>query len=233
MTYLIPRSIGVALPQKLPQWISATWDDYVRLRDDDLESEARLFFNQGWLWVDMGGEGLNHARINRLLALLFFVWFSQREEQDCDDLGGCILEKTGFQAASPDAVLYIGDPVPRWKTGETRSIDLDQWRVPDLVGEVGDTTIATDLDEKKTLYAALEIPEYWVIDVKALCVLAFRLMPSGRYQQIDQSIALTHLPIALLNQTLEQVNAGMTNNAAAQWFGQQIQGLSASENVSG
>ncbi len=168
----------------------------------------------------------------------FFVWFSQQDSQDCDDLGGCILEKTGFQAASPDAVLYIGDrdlgdSVPRWKKGETRSIDLDQWRVPDLVGEVGGTTIATDLDEKKTLYAALQIPEYWVIDVKAFCALAFRLMPSGRYQQIDQSIALKNLPIALLNQTLEQVNGGMTNNAAAHWFGRQIQDLSSLENGDG
>jgi Uma2 family endonuclease len=47
--------------------------------------------------------------------------------------------------------------------GESRFIDLDRWRVPDLVAEVSDTTLASDLDEKKQLYVALGIPEYWVV----------------------------------------------------------------------
>ncbi|MBP0031090.1 MAG: Uma2 family endonuclease [Roseofilum sp. Guam] len=36
----------------------------------------------------------------------------------------------------------------------------------DLVGEISDTTLSSDLDQKKHLYASFCIPEYWVIDVK-------------------------------------------------------------------
>jgi Uma2 family endonuclease len=93
----------------------------------------------------------------------------------------------------------------------------------DLVAEVADTTLAADLDEKKQLYAALGIPEYWVIDVKGARVLAFRLDNADRYAEIEVSVALAGLPIGLLSQTLVQLSQGISNSAAAQWFGQQIQ----------
>jgi Uma2 family endonuclease len=214
--------LAIPTPIALPQWQPATWADYERSRDGMIEGGGRLFFNQGYLWVDMGGEGINHARFNRLLGLVLFIWFSQKHDQAYDDLGGCQLEKTNHQAAAPDAVIYIGEDFPQWEEGESRFINLDRWRVPDLVAEVADTTLASDLDEKKQLYAALGILEYWVVDVQGLRALAFRLDAAGRYQEIDRSIALTGLPIALLTQTLAQLSQGMSNSSAAQWFGQQI-----------
>jgi hypothetical protein len=45
---------------------------------------------------------------------------------------------------------------------------------------------------------------------------------TGRYQEIDISIALMGLPIDLLTQTLAQLSQGMSNSKAAQWFGTQI-----------
>jgi Uma2 family endonuclease len=209
-----------------PQWQPATWADYERSRDGMVEGEGRLFFNQGYLWVDMGGEGINHARFNRLLGLVLFIWFSQKQGQTYDDLGGCQLEKTNHQAAAPDAVIYIGADFPQWEEGDSRFVNLDRWRVPDLVAEVADTTLASDLDEKKQLYAALAIAEYWVVDVKGQRVIAFRLDAVGRYQEIDVSIALTGLPIDLISQTLAKLSQGVSNSTAAQWFGVQVRELS-------
>lgn len=134
------------------------------------------------------------------------------------------MEKSGKQAAAPDLVLYLGDNVPTWNKGEPRRIDLDKWPVPDLVGEVADTTLVSDLDEMKYLYAALGVPEYWVIDVKGRQVLAFQLQSNGKYQICETSAALAGLPIALLEQTLEQL-AESTNITAAAWFMQTISQL--------
>lgn len=118
-------------------------------------------------------------------------------------------------------MLYVGANSPRWQVGEPRRINLRQWRVPDLVCEVGDTTLATDLDEKKQIYTGLEIPEYWVLDVAGARVLAFRLQADGRYQQCDVSTALEGLSIALVEQTLARLKSE-SNGAAAVWFAQQI-----------
>ena len=226
MTTLISRIGQGAIGNEFPKWIPATWEDYLVYRDDPNPERVQLFFNGNYLFVDMGKEGINHARICDLFTLLFGFWFSYFTELTADSLGRCLLEKPNTRAASPDLVLYIGEGVPQWQEGEPRRINLNQWRVPDLVGEVGDTTLATDLDEKKKLYADLGIPEYWAIDVKGKRVFAFRLQASGSYEQVQDSLALEGLPIALLEETLLRLNEG-TNISAANWFSQAIANLSA------
>lgn len=224
MTPSNPTLTRTRLDSPFPKWQPATWEEYLAYRDDPTPERMRLFFNQGYLFIEMGAEGINHSRFRELFTMLFAFWFSRRSGQTFDVLGGCLLEKPSKRAASPDLLLYIGKGSPQWQEGEPRRINLDDWRVPDLVGEVGDTTLATDLDEKKQIYAALAIPEYWVIDVRGLRVLAFRLQDDGRYQQCEYSVALEGLPIALLERTLEHLIEG-TNGTAALWFAQQIANL--------
>ena len=150
----------------IPCWKSATWKEYLSYRDNQNLERVRLFYNLGYLWVDMGGEGINHSSINDLLTTIFFLWLMQQPAQVFNTFGGCQLEKENERAAAPDLILYLGEDYPRWQEGEQRFINLNQWRIPDLVGEIADTTLATDMDEKKQLYAGLGIPEYWVIDVR-------------------------------------------------------------------
>jgi Uma2 family endonuclease len=220
-------TVAISIPEKASpdQWIRATWEDYERHRDDpNAPDRLRLFFHDGYLKVNaMGWEGIAHSEVNQLFTMLIGVWFMAHPAQTAHLLGGCLMEKLTLQAAAPDVVLYVGAGAPQWSKGEQRRINLTQWRVPDLVGEVADTTLASDLDEMKQLYAALGIPEYWVIDVKGKQVLAFRLV-DGKYQQCENSIALSGLPIALLEQTLDQLAQG-TNISAANWFMQAIANL--------
>lgn len=223
----IAQRIIRRLSNEVPIWQTATWDDYLACcKTAEIEQPERfkIYFNQGYLFVDMGWEGIDHARVRELMTMLIAFWFSRHPNQPFDCLGGCILEKPQQRAAAPDQVLYIGSDSPRWQEGEPRRINLRQWRVPNLVCEVGDTTLATDLDEKKQIYAALEIPEYWVIDVASLRVIAFQLQADGRYQQCKRSIALQGLSIALIEQTLARL-AHETNGTAALWFVQQISNL--------
>jgi Uma2 family endonuclease len=221
MTAAIPRLDTEAFAQ----WKPATWADYERYcADATSRDRVRLFFHDGYLKVNaMGWEGINHAQVRELFIMLLAFWFTQHPETVAQTLGGCLIEKRPLQAAAPDLLLYIGENTPQWSKGEPRRIDLNQWPVPDLVGEVSDTTLASDLDEMKQLYAALGIPEYWVINVLGKQVLAFRLV-DGRYQQCDTSIALPGLPIALLEEALERLTQG-TNISAAGWFMQVIETL--------
>jgi Uma2 family endonuclease len=208
----------------LPQWQPATWEDYLTVRDDPGIEWERIFFDNDSLFIDMGKEGINHATICDLFTMLFAFWFSQNPEQTFSSLGRCLLEKPKKRACSPDLVLYLGENYPRWQPGERRYLNFNQWRVPNLVGEIADTTLAMDLDEKKQLYADLGIPEYWVIDVQGKRVFAFVLQENGKYQECGESLALAGLPILLLEETLMQLDEG-TNGSAALWFSQQIVNL--------
>ncbi len=222
MTYTTAKFI-VSQVGEIPQWQAATWEDYVAACEDPSLEEARIFFCEGYLWIDMGNEGPQHARFNDLFTIIFFVWFTTKIGQTFDSLSGCVIEKPKVGGGAPDKVLYIGGDFHQWQKGEPRRINLNQSRVPDLVGEIADTTLASDLDEKKRLYAALGIPEYWVVDIKGERVLAFRLQENGKYQECEISGALEGLPIALLSETLKLLGEG--NGTAAMWFAQQVGNL--------
>lgn len=207
--------------QPLRQWYPATWKDYETLRDTALpDDRVKLFFNLNKLWVDMGGEGINHSAISDLFTTILFLWAIQHPDQTYNSFGRCLIEKPDTQACSPDLVLYVGADFPRWQEGEPRRIELSKWRVPELVGEISDTTLSEDLDEKKHLYAAIGIPEYWVIDVRGLRVFAFQLH-NDKYEICTESKALNGLKITLLTQALERLPQN-PNTAVAAWFAQQI-----------
>ncbi len=210
----------VAIKPQQQVWQKATWDDYVSLRDDDLD-RYKLFFDHQHLWIEMGAEGINHSRFGDLFVMILAFWAVKFPEIKLSTFGGCQMEQKGKRAVAPDLVVYIGDDAPTWEIGQSRFIDLDKVRSPDLVGEISDTTLAIDLDKKKRMYADLGISEYWVIDVKAYRVFAFQLDEDGTYQECEVSQVLPNLAIALLEETLEQLTT-KTNTEAAVWFSQQI-----------
>jgi Uma2 family endonuclease len=219
----VSNSVTLYPLERVSSWPNATWTEYLHRIENPINDQERIFFDLGKMWIDMGNEGINHSRFNKLLTMILFIWFSRKTDVKFDLLGGCTIENPPTQSAAPDEVVYIGGHSPRWKPGEPRRINLERWRVPDLVAEIADTTLATDLDEKKQLYLALGIPEYWVIDVKGQQVFAFRLV-DGKYQQCSESVALAGLPIELLEQTLSQMDND--NGNAALWFATQVQNLS-------
>jgi Uma2 family endonuclease len=209
---------AISVSANMPAWQRATWEEYEHYRDKfQGRNQPNVFFNIGYLKVDnMGWEGMSHSQVRELFGMIFTLWFMAHPEQEAELMGGCLLEKSEMQAASPDLMVYLGEDAPRWQEGEPRRIDLARWRLPDLVGEVADRTLASDLDEMKQLYAAMGIPEYWVINVKASQVWVFRLV-DGKYQQCETSGALAGLSIDLLEKTLERLAHG-TNVKAANWF---------------
>jgi Uma2 family endonuclease len=158
MSLATPLHNQISMGTEPPKWKPATWDDSLAYRDDPTLERVRVFFNRGYLFVDMGNQGINHANVTRLFAMLFFIWFSRFRDLNVSDLGGCVLEKPEKQGALPDLVLYIGENIPQWKEGEPRRIDLSRWRVPDFVAEIADTTLATDMDEKNIFMPSWKFP---------------------------------------------------------------------------
>jgi hypothetical protein len=170
----------------------------------------------------MGIEGPNHAAFSDLMTLVFGFWAFLNPEVLLQSYGRCLMEHQDTQACAPDLVLYKGENIPRWQPGEPRRLDFSRHRLPDLVGEISDTSLSLDLDEQKRLYASLGIAEYWVIDVKGRRLFAFGLMAGDKYGPIENSKVLTGLSIDLVEQTLERL-AAETNTAASNWLIQQLE----------
>lgn len=201
-----------------PTWQPATWRAYQSIRDLP-ELDPKLFFHRGYLLIDRMPQSLNHARINDLFPSLFFQWFIRRD-QSFNAYRRCRLERPDQQAACPDQVLYVGEPAVEWQRQIQTSLDLTHHRIPDLIVEVLDEVLISDLGKKK-LYGALGLQEYWVIDLSSLRATIQRLGPEGRFIPTEISTVLPGLPAAVLEgamiHTLEEGSRG-----ASRWLQEQI-----------
>jgi Uma2 family endonuclease len=206
-----------SLKQLDSRWQPARWQDYEKFREDPSFNHGQLFFFNNQLLVEnMPGEGLPHARTSDLIRLILGCYCLQYLEGQAEMVSQCSLEKQGKLAAVPDIGLYVGDRIPRYQSGDFRAINLAEERPPDLVMEIADTTLSSDLDRKKHLYEAMGIPEYWVIDVKGSRVFAFTLSEEETYVEIETSLILAGLSMTLINQALEKIST--SNITAAAWF---------------
>jgi len=203
------------------KWQTATWQDYEKVRDDPSPERVQLFYYNHQLLVEnMGWEGILHSEVRELLGLILGLWLMQHPEIKSKILGSCLMEKIGKQAAAPDISIYLGENIPKYQVGESRRIDLDRQRSPDLVIEIADTTLDSDLDQKKHLYAELGISEYWVIDAQGGQIFIF-ILSNQEYYRSEVSKLISGFTSVLLSEAINQMKVG-SNISAASWFNQQL-----------
>jgi Uma2 family endonuclease len=100
-------------------------------------------------------------------------------------------------------------------------IDLDQYPLPNLVIEVSDPSLADDLGEKRLQYEDLGIAEYWVIQVRAMQILAFAIAPDRSIRRIRASQALPGLNLEILEQALQR-SRQENQSATTAWLMEQF-----------
>ena len=80
---------------------------------------------------------------------------------------------------------------------------MDIYPPPSLVIEVANTSFSDDIGEKRLLYEAFNVAEYWIVDVQKVEIIAFAIANSGS-RKISQSQVLPGLAISLLQEALQR-----------------------------
>lgn len=173
-------------------WVQANWDGFLALVEDPALSLAKLYYDYGWMRVEMSPVGPAHARDNSLLAQIVGV-FALTHDLRVEGYVTPSLRMRGLQEAQPDLAFYVNQSnVP---TLGNRPIDLGTTEPPALVVEVSATTLDDDLTAKRELYARMGVREYWVVDARSIRVNMF-----GRNEQSE----------ALVNVAASGVLVGLT-----------------------
>lgn len=167
----------------------------------------------------MAALGNPHSRDHFILIFAVSLFASLRDI-DIDGHDNCTYRKTGYLEVQPDTSLYVGTnatAIP-W---EAKIIDLDSYPPPDLVIEVADSSIADDKGDKRLIYEALGVREYWIVDVQKMKVLAFAIANQGSYK-ITQSQVLSGLEIAVLEEAF-RLSREMNHGKVSAWLLKQFQ----------
>ncbi|NES06084.1 MAG: Uma2 family endonuclease [Okeania sp. SIO2F4] len=189
-------------------WITATWQEYIQIIEDPIYEKAKSYYHNGKFRIEMSPVGNTHAS-DHAFVIGVVALFAATKNIMLNGLDNGAYEKTEYLAAQPDASYYIGenaDVIP-W---ETFIIDLGIYPPPTLVIEVADASLADDKGEKRLLYEAMNVSEYWIVDVQNVEIIAFAIAKVGS-QRINQSQVLPGLAISLLEEALQrtrQTNQG-------------------------
>lgn len=121
--------------------------------------------------ITMSPQGSFHAAAIRRTDRLF---------------GKIFKDNVIIQKQLPIIVNEISQPEPDIAIVKYDALDYDD-RHPNatevyLVIEIADTTLKTDLEIKRQLYASGNIPEYWVLDVKQRQLYIYRQANNGDYE---------------------------------------------------
>jgi Uma2 family endonuclease len=184
----------------LDSWQSASWEEFVRLADDRLADKLKCYYYRGKMRFEPLSTSVDHARDHAamIFALSFFAAVNGIPANGHDR---CSYRQTGSNEFQPDISYYVDEAtnaIP-WGTGV---VDLNQYPIPDLVIEISDTSLTDDLGMKRLQYEDLRIPEYWIVNVQAMQVLAFAIAPDGTTRQIQESQVLGGLRLVILEEAL-------------------------------
>ncbi|NJO11256.1 MAG: Uma2 family endonuclease [Leptolyngbyaceae cyanobacterium SL_1_1] len=200
-------------------WIPATWDEYLQAIQAPDGIKGSSYYHDGRMRLEMSPLGNPHSR-DHFIVVYAVGLFAGVKDIDLDGHDNCTYRKSGYEEAQPDASFYIGanaEAIP-W---EATIIDLDIYPPPDLVIEVAFSSLADDKGEKRLLYEALGVREYWIIDVQAVKVIAFTV-ENGGSRRIDESQVLSGLKIKLLEAAFQR-SRKMNHGKVSAWLLQQLQ----------
>src|SRR5580692_9562623 len=158
-TATLPRPTTAPTPITVPRWKRWTTAEFHRLWDDGWFENCRPALLEGKI-LEMPNPGPFHNMSTTLadyqLKSLFGTGFVVRVQMP--------LVLSLWTDPIPDVAVVRGSPFDYPNNPTTA----------ELVVEVADSSLSTDLGEKAALYAAAGIADYWVVDLVHRCLVVHR-----------------------------------------------------------
>jgi Uma2 family endonuclease len=184
-------------------WVQASWETFLTLSVEPALTQAKCYYNRGWMRIEMSPVGPSHAQDNGLIASIIAQWLLSRELPLFSYINPT-LRKSGLQEAQPDLAYFAGNAQSR-PTRSNRPIDLAAVAPPVLAVEISASTLEDDLSVKRALYAELGVREYWVVDVEAVQVRMFSLKEKdAALVEVQDSQVLAGLHASLVEAALQR-----------------------------
>ena len=173
-----------------------SWQTFEQLLKELGDNRAsRLAYDEGILEI-MTPLG-RHENNNRFIESLIGV-IADELNLNLKRFGSLTLKRRKkLKGAEPDSCYYLqNEPLVRSK----QEIDLDNDPPPDLVLEIDITSGSLD---KRPIYAAIGVPEFWRYDGNKLQVFVLQ-QSTGEYQSVSQSPTFPWMSLDVIPRFIRQ-----------------------------
>ncbi|MEL7071754.1 MAG: Uma2 family endonuclease [Cyanobacteria bacterium J06581_3] len=185
-------------------WVTATWEEFTTIKDDPKYDESiatKFYFDDGQMRIEDMGIGSAHGQDNSILASAISL-YGTLKDLNYVTFTGSSFQKIGERECQPDLAYYIDKDIQR-PVKNNQPVSVDTYGPPTLAIEISASTLGDDLGKKRLLYERLNVQEYWVVDVEASEVIAFKVDNGGSHQ-IQTSMVLPNLNMSIIEEALER-----------------------------
>jgi Uma2 family endonuclease len=136
------------------------------------------------LLVPMSPIGPPHSSAVQMLSEFFMV---------------ALLGRATVRIQNPFAALELSEPEPDVAVVPAGVYNTAHPDRAYLIIEVAESSLAVDRGVKQRLYAACEVPEYWIVNVAQRCIEVYTEPANGSYTKVaryeaGQSLRPIHFP---------------------------------------
>jgi Uma2 family endonuclease len=209
-----------ATQMSLEVWQPISWNEFVTIADDPAADKFKGYYHAGRMRFEPISTGSDHSK-DHTVIILDVGLYAALQKIPANGHDGCSYRKAGVTEFQPDASYYVGAKAETIPWG-TRVIDLEIYPLPDLVIEISDTSLMDDQGEKRLQYEELGIPEYWIVNVQRMQIIAFSIAADGSSRRICESLVFPGLQLDILAQALQR-SRQETQSVTTAWLMEQFQ----------
>ncbi|MBD2102054.1 Uma2 family endonuclease [Leptolyngbya sp. FACHB-261] len=198
---LAPIPAAISTPISTEEWLPATWQDYLAILAAPTYQNAKTYYYNDRLRIEMAPVGYDHSSDNNVISFAISL-FASLKGIPLNGLINCSFRKPEIHECQPDLAYYLGESAQAIPRG-TGIVDLGRYTPPQLAIEIANTSLSEDLGQKRLMYEEMGVSEYWVVDVQKAQVIALAVENQGS-KRITQSQVLPGLAIALLEEALRR-----------------------------
>jgi len=180
-----------------------SWEEFIDTAYSLDYVDCSAYFDSGLMRIEMPSLGAGHARQNCVVYDVI-TFFSASLDLDITKYLNASFRKAGEKEFQPDAAFYIGGGATYLPPQNNSPVNIDLFGLPNLIIELGASSIKDDLGRKRLLYERVGVEEYWVVDVEAKAVIAFAIGDDNRSGVIRTSDVLPGLEIDLVEEALRR-----------------------------
>ncbi|NJR17687.1 MAG: Uma2 family endonuclease [Calothrix sp. CSU_2_0] len=144
-------------------WVETTWEDFTAFADDPTLVNAKFYYDEGWMRVEMSALGSAHGQDNSIISTLVIL-YAIAKNIPLKELTNTSFRKRKIRESQPDIAFYIGENL-KFPPRNNSPVNLDEIDPPTLVIEIAASSLEDDSERKLKLYQRLGVQEYWVVDV--------------------------------------------------------------------
>jgi Uma2 family endonuclease len=212
------NTLSISKPIVTDAWVPATWEEFLVASEDSEYTKAKCYYDLGLMRIETMPTGSAHGQDNSLLAAMINFYGAIKNFAFVSFVNTS-FRKSGERECQPDLAYYIDAEVQR-PTKNNQPVDVDIWGAPTLAIEISATSLSEDLGDKRLLYERLGVREYWVVDVQAAKMIAFRVKNGGSCQ-IQASLVLPGLEMSLIEEALQRSQTD-DDGTVSRWLIQQF-----------